>query len=106
MPVACGGASSKEVQMSDPADRPTLWVRVIADEAFREALIEDPLRALATFPDVAVSPDQIRQLDDLELEERRVLVAEVFREAHLRGGQARFGTIGMDGRLGGPDPPA
>lgn len=87
--------------MSDETDRPGLWVRVIADEAFRTALIEDPLRALATFPDVAVSADQIRQLEDLSRDEREALVTDVLRQAHWRGGQARFGRLGSDGRLGG-----
>ena len=87
--------------MSDETDRPGLWVRVIADEAFRAALIEDPLRALATFPDVAVSADQIRQLEDLSRDEREALVTDVLRQAHWRGGQARFGRLGSDGRLGG-----
>lgn len=90
--------------MSDGMDRPGLWVRVIADEVFRTALIQDPLRALATFPDVAVSADQIRQLEDLGRADREALVTEVFRQAHWRGGQARFGQIGMDGRLGGAGP--
>lgn len=90
--------------MSDDARRPTLWVRVIADEDFRTAVIEDPLRALATFPDVAVSPDQVRQLEELSRQEREALITDVFRQAHLQGGQARFGTIGMDGRLGGIEP--
>lgn len=101
--MAGGVAVSREVQMSDDADRPTLWVRVIADEAFRTALIDDPLRALAAFPDVAVSAGQIRQLEDLTCDEREALVTDVLRQAHLRGGQARFGQIGMDGRLGGVD---
>ncbi len=87
--------------MSDDAARPGIWVRAIADEGFRAALIEDPLRALATFPDVAVSADQIRQLEELSRDERATLVTDVLRQAHWRGGQARFGQIGMDGRLGG-----
>lgn len=91
--------------MSLESDRPTLWVRVIADERFRDDLIDDPLRALARHPDVAVSPDQVRQLDGMSREEREELVTRVFREAHFRGGQARFGTIGVDGRLGGADIP-
>jgi hypothetical protein len=91
--------------MSDETARPGLWVRVIADEAFRTALVEDPLRALATFPDVAVSADQIRQLEDLSRDEREALVTDVFRQAHWRGGQARFGQLGIDGRIGGADPP-
>ena len=53
--------------MSEGSMAPTLWVRVIADEAFRTALIDDPLRALAAHTDVAVSPDQVRQLVELTL---------------------------------------
>ncbi len=43
MPVALRCHRVKEVQMSTDASRPTLWMRVIADEAFRAALIDDPL---------------------------------------------------------------
>ncbi len=82
-----------------------LWVRAVADPAFREALIDDPLRALAEAGDVAVSADQVRQLEEMEPGEREELVRGVVREIHLRGGQARFGSIGPDGRLGGPDAP-
>jgi hypothetical protein len=82
-----------------------LWVRVIADERFRAAVIDDPLRALAEFRDVEVSADQVRQLEEMTVEERQELVTQLFREAHFKGGQARFGTIGMDGRLGGAKPP-
>jgi hypothetical protein len=91
--------------MSEESPAPTLWVRVIADEGFRTALIDDPLRALAAFTDVTVSPDQVRQLEEMSREEREALVTDVFREAHLRGGQARFGQIGFDGRLRGDPPP-
>ncbi len=86
--------------MSGDAARPGLWVRVIADEGFRAAVVEDPLRALARFADVDVSPDQVRQLDAMSRDEREELIARVLREAHLKGAQARFGTIGRDGRLG------
>lgn len=80
---------------------PSLWTRAIADERFREALIEDPLRALADFDDVAVSPEQVRQLEELDPEERRELVTEIYRTAFIEGAAARFGDIGPDGRLGG-----
>jgi hypothetical protein len=91
--------------LSGDVGKPGLWVRAIADERFRVALIADPLRALAEFPDVDVSADQVRQLDELSVEEREELVRQVFRNAHFKGGQARFGAIGFDGRLGG-EPPA
>lgn len=89
-----------EPPTNDPA-RPTLWMRAIADDRFREALIADPLRALSRFGDVTVSVAQVRQLEGMSREERRELVMGVLREAHLRGGAARFGDIGRDGRLGG-----
>ena len=83
-----------------------VWTRAVADPVFRDALIEDPLRALADAGDVAASPDQVGQLEELDLEERRELVMGVCREIHMRGGQARFGSVGPDGRLGGAPPPA
>lgn len=79
-----------------------LWTRTVADAAFRDALIEDPLRALAAVGDVIASPDQVRQLEDLGREGRRELIAAVVRDAYLQGAQARFGPIRADGRIGGP----
>jgi hypothetical protein len=90
--------------MSGESSQPTIWVRAIADERFRAALVDDPLRALAAFPDVDVSADQVRQLDEMSREEREELLTRLLREAHWRGGQARFGDVGADGRLGGGDP--
>ncbi|HTI32146.1 MAG TPA: hypothetical protein VL422_00630 [Miltoncostaea sp.] len=85
--------------------RVPLWTRAVADPRFRDALIDDPLRALADAGDVTASPEQVAQLEDLGPEERRDLVMGVCREIHMKGGQARFGAIGPDGRLGGPPPP-
>jgi hypothetical protein len=79
-----------------------LWVRAVADPGFREALIGDPLRALAEAGDVRASPEQVRQLEEMDRDERAELVTGVVREIHWHGGQARFGGIGPDGRLGGP----
>lgn len=87
--------------MTDSPPPPSLWIRAVADEAFREALIVDPLRALATFGDIDLSTDQVRALEALDEDERRALVTRIVREAHLRGATARFGGIGPDGRLGG-----
>ena len=81
-----------------------LWVRAVADPAFREALIGDPLRALADAGDVIASAQQVRQLEELDAADRAELVMGVVREIHMRGGQARFGRIRGDGRIGGPDP--
>ncbi len=78
------------------------WVRVVADGRFREAVLEDPLRALASTPDIEVSSEQVRQLEELSAQERRALVTDVVRQTHVRGAVARFGTLGLDGRFGGP----
>ena len=84
--------------MDGPATPPSLWVRVIADDRFRAALINDPLRALAEAGELLVSPEQVRQLEDLEIEERRELITRVVQEAYLKGAQARFGRLHDDGR--------
>lgn len=89
---------------ADP-DAPSIWVRVIADDRFRAALVDDPLRALADVGPTTVSAEQVRRLEEMTAEERLELVTAIVREAHWRGGQARFGRLGSDGRLGGPDNP-
>jgi hypothetical protein len=90
--------------MGAAPESPThLWVRAVADPAFREALIDDPLRALAGAGDVGASAEQIRQLEEMEPAEREEFVRGVVREVHLRGASARFGPIRGDGRIGGPD---
>jgi hypothetical protein len=79
-----------------------IWTRAVADPGFRDALIEDPLRALAEAGDVSASPAQVRQLEEMDRQERAELVMGVVRDIHARGGQARFGPLHDDGRLGGP----
>lgn len=88
--------------MSEP-DPTHIWTRTVADTAFRAALIEDPLRALAEAGNVHASAEQVRQLEEMDRDERAEFVAEVVREVHSRGFQARFGQLRDDGRLGGPD---
>ena len=90
--------------MASEAPRIPIWTRAVADPAFRDALIDDPLRALADAGDVEASTEQVRQLEEMELEEREAFVKGVVRDVHTRGGQARFGHVREDGRLGGPDP--
>jgi hypothetical protein len=90
--------------MADDVLRVPLWTRAVADPRFRSALIDDPLRALAAAPEVVASPAQVRQLDEMSRDERAEFVSGVVREVHWRGGQARFGALGPDGRLGGPPP--
>ncbi|MFN8110252.1 MAG: hypothetical protein U0Y82_10495 [Thermoleophilia bacterium] len=68
-----------------------LWARAIADGAFREALIADPLRALAEAPGVAATPDQIRELEGMAAPERETLVREVLREAMARRARQQWG---------------
>lgn len=87
-----------------PGAQVPIWVRAVADPTFRDALIDDPLRALAEAPGVEASAAQVRQLEELERDGRAELVMGVVREIHMRGGQARFGVIGEDGRLGGAIP--
>jgi hypothetical protein len=88
--------------MSEP-DPTHIWTRAVADLAFRDALIEDPLRALAEAGDVHASPEQVRQLEEMDRDERAEMVTEIVRQVHSRGFQARFGRLRDDGRLGGPD---
>lgn len=81
----------------------SLWTRAVADPTFRDALIEDPLRALAEAGDVEASPGQVRQLEGMGREERAELTMNVVREVHFRGWRARFGPLRDDGRFGGPE---
>lgn len=76
---------------ADPDTPPTLWVRLVADGRFRDAFIEDPLRALADAGPVTVSPEQVRALDELDRDARHDFVVKLVRDAHFHGGQARFG---------------
>ena len=80
-----------------------IWVRAVADPGFRDALIADPLRALASAGNVSASPEQVRQLEEMDGEERAAFIMGVVREVHVKGGRARFGDIRDDGRIGGPD---
>ena len=88
-----------------PSTTIPLWTRVVADPGFRDALIDDPLRALAAEPAVTASAEQVRQLEEMELGERERFVKGVVLEVHMRGAQSRFGRFGPDGRVGGPPPP-
>jgi len=83
--------------------RTPVWVRAVADPRFRLALIEDPLGALAAAGDVEASPAQLAQLEEMDRDAREQFVNGVVIEVHVRGGQARFGWLKADGRLGGPD---
>ncbi len=67
-------------------ERTPLWVRAVADPEFREALIRDPLRAAAAHPEIAVTGQQIRRLEELDDDARRELVDDVVREIYRRRG--------------------
>jgi hypothetical protein len=86
--------------MVEPLKTP-LWTRAVADEAFRQRLIDDPLRALAEEPNIAVSAEQVRQLEEMDVATREELLTEIVREVYVKGAIARFGRIGPDGRFGG-----
>ncbi|MGI9540393.1 MAG: hypothetical protein ACR2N6_09615 [Miltoncostaeaceae bacterium] len=68
------------------------WVRLVADERFREAVVDDPLRAMAGVEGVEVSAEQITQLDEMARDERVEMITEVVREAHIQGWSARLGS--------------
>jgi len=87
--------------MKDP-DPTHIWTRAVADLAFRDALIEDPLRALAEVGDVRASAEQVRQLEEMDRDERAELVAGIVREVHSRGFQARFGHSTTTGGSAAP----
>jgi hypothetical protein len=92
------------------ARRPSVWARAIADAAFRDALIADPLRALADAPEVEVSAGQVRALEAMTPADREEVLRELLREAMTRRARQQWGDrfwspdIGMDAP--GDDPPA
>lgn len=87
--------------MNEAEQETPFWTRVVADAAFREAVIEDPLRALAATGGIVVSTEQVNQLEEMDREERARAIEEIVREVHTRGASARFGDIRPDGRIGG-----
>lgn len=89
-------------RMSKTSPGVPLWARAVADSTFRDALIADPLRALADAGDVVASVGQVQQLEEMTGDERAEFVAGVVREVHWNGALARFGPLRRDGRIGGP----
>jgi phage baseplate assembly protein gpV len=87
--------------MRDGVATVPLWTRAVADERFRADLIDDPLRAVAAAGNIDVSAEQMRLLEEMDVETRTDLVTEVVRQVHWAGGAARFGGVGPDGRIGG-----
>ncbi len=73
------------------------WTRVVADERFRDAVIDDPLRALSDVTDVEVSAEQVCQLEEMSRDERAELVREIIRETFLMNAIARYGPVAVEG---------
>lgn len=90
--------------------RTEFWLRVVADERFRDAVIDDPLGAVAAAADVSATPDQVRQLEAMAPDERREFVTHVVRAAYMRGTVARWGPLDDQNpgvwEPGQEDPPA
>jgi hypothetical protein len=70
---------------------PGIWSRAAGDPEFREALIADPLRALASVGDTDVSAEQVRQLEEMTAQERATLVQEVLREIAMHRARRTWG---------------
>jgi hypothetical protein len=85
--------------------RPSVWARAIADGAFRDALIADPLRALASAPEVEVSAGQVRALEAMTPAEREELVRELLREAMARRARQQWGDRFWSPDAGEEPPP-
>jgi hypothetical protein len=77
-----------------------VWARAAGDPEFRQALIDDPLRALASVGDTDVSVEQVEQLEELTVEERAELVQEVLREIAMHRARRNWGD-----RFWTPDEP-
>jgi len=69
----------------------SLWARAVADETFRGALIADPLRALAGAQGVFATPEQIRQLEGMTVQEREELLREILRTAMAHRARQQWG---------------
>lgn len=88
--------------------RVDLWTRTVADPVFRDALVEDPLRALAATPEVDADPELVRRLEGMSVDERRrtvkeLIVAVMHRRARDQWGD-RFWSPDMDLDPPGADP--
>lgn len=68
-----------------------LWTRAVADPVFRDALIEDPLRALANEPQVRAEPAVVRRLEGMSTDERRGLVRELITSVMRRRARDQWG---------------
>lgn len=84
----------------EPTQTASIWARAIADPVFRDALIDDPLRALADTEQLDVSADQVRQLEEMSRAEREDLLRELLREVAGRRARQVWGE-----RFWTPDEP-
>lgn len=75
------------------------WTRVVADERFRDAVIDDPLRALSEVDDIDVSAEQVRQLEEMSRDQRIEIVREIIRETFLMNAIARYGPVAVEGPI-------
>lgn len=74
-----------------PPAATSLWARAVADRDFCEALIVDPLRALADTPGVTANPDQVRRLEAMSLSERDTMVRDLVRDVTARRAREQWG---------------
>ncbi|MCB0881751.1 MAG: hypothetical protein KDC33_05980 [Thermoleophilia bacterium] len=74
-----------------PPASTTLWNRAVSDRDFCEALIRDPLRALADTPGITATPDQVRRLEGMTLAERERAVRELVTEVAARRAREQWG---------------
>lgn len=69
----------------------TVWTRAVADPAFRDALVEDPLRALAGADGVHATPEEARRLEAMGREDREALVRELVRRVTAQRARDQWG---------------
>ncbi|MDH3225685.1 MAG: hypothetical protein OEM67_01155 [Thermoleophilia bacterium] len=86
--------------MGDASHAPNVWARAAGDPEFRQALIDDPLRALAGVGETDVSAEQVRRLEELTVQERAELIQEVLREIAMHRARRNWGD-----RFWTPDEP-
>ncbi len=71
--------------------RISVWSRAVSDREFCEALIADPLRALASVPGVSATPEQVRRLEAMTADEREQVIRDLVREVASRRARDQWG---------------
>ncbi|MCU0307361.1 MAG: Os1348 family NHLP clan protein [Thermoleophilia bacterium] len=74
-----------------PPGTVSVWTRAVADPAFRDRLIEDPLRALAGAEGVHATPEEARRLEGMDRAERTALIAELVRRVTAQRARDQWG---------------